>query len=72
MTEQEMKDKFETLTNKQKSEVIRTGRMIKEAGANNFFIETGCQADDPQAQITLTGFAMMELRIISVSEFYGI
>ncbi|MCP4083162.1 MAG: hypothetical protein GY743_23315 [Planctomycetaceae bacterium] len=72
MTEQEIKAKFDSLTNKEQANVIREVGIIKECAANTFFIETGCQADDPQSQVTLTGFAMMDLRLITVSDFHGI
>lgn len=72
MIEQEIKQIFYSLQDAQKKAVHREAKIIRETGAENFWVETGSQVDDPDVYWVLRGFAMMELGIISSDQFYGL
>ena len=72
MTNQEIKEKFESLTVQEKKSVYIEVGILKQCGAEYFYVETGSQVNDLDAQETLKAFAMAEIGLIAVDEFYGI
>lgn len=62
MTIQEIKDKFNTLTDAQKRRVHDEANIIKECGADCFWHETGLFVDDYGSYWPMREMAMANLR----------
>jgi hypothetical protein len=72
MTDQQIKAKFSQLSTDDQKRVNREKQMIKSCGANHFWVETGCYAEEPSSAWLLIAFAMMNLRFMKSNEFYGV
>lgn len=72
MTRQETQVKFNALDKAEQRRITREAGMIRECGANCFYIETGCHASDPGSWWLLVAWAMLSLGLITSREFYGV
>jgi hypothetical protein len=63
MTDQEIKDKFNTLTEAQQRKVHDAANIIKECGADGFWHETGQFVDDPDSYWVLREMAISDLKL---------
>lgn len=72
MTDRQSQSRFLSLSDVDQKRVRQRANEIRRFGANHFWVETGCHADNPKCEWLLIAFAMLDLNFISSLEFYGV